>query len=73
MLVDYRLRNGLTGRNAIDSVRQALKINVPAIIITGDTAADRIKEAQAVDAMLMHKPASTRQLQRMMNTLLSDT
>jgi len=71
ILVDYRLRKGLTGRHAIDSVRKALGSKVPAIIITGDTAAERIKEAQAVDAMLMHKPASTRQLQRMMNTLLS--
>lgn len=71
MLVDYRLRDGLTGRNAIDDVRHAIGHKVPAIIITGDTAAERIKEAQAVDAMLMHKPASTRQLQRMMNSLLS--
>lgn len=71
ILVDYRLRNGLTGRHAIDSVRKALGFKVPAIIITGDTAAERIKEAQAVDAMLMHKPASTRQLRRMMNTLLT--
>ena len=72
MLVDYRLREGLTGRHAIDSVRAKLGFKVPAIIITGDTAAERIKEAQAVDAMLMHKPASTRQLQRMMNSLLSN-
>lgn len=71
MLVDYRLREGLTGRAAIHDIREALGHAVPAIIITGDTAADRIKEAQSVDAMLMHKPASTKQLQMMMHKLLN--
>jgi len=71
MLVDYRLRNERTGSEAIELISRHLKKNIPAIIITGDTAADRIKEAQAVDAILMHKPVSTKQLMRMMNHLLS--
>ena len=70
MLVDYRLKGGLTGRHAIAEVRKKLNKNIPAIIITGDTAAERIQEAQAVDAMLMHKPASTHQLQLMMRQAL---
>ena len=71
MLVDYRLQENKTGREAINSVRRSRKKNVPAIIITGDTASDRIKEAQAADAILLHKPVSTKQLMRMMNHLLS--
>ena len=71
MLVDYRLRDNKTGRDAIADIRQSLKQNTPAIIITGDTASERIKEAQAVDAILLHKPVSTKQLMRMMNHLLS--
>lgn len=70
LLVDYRLRDGQTGRDAIDQIRKHFARQVPAIIITGDTSTERIKEAQAVDALLLHKPASTRQLQRMMRKLL---
>jgi len=71
LLTDYRLREGLTGRDAIQDLRQHLKRQVPAIIITGDTGADLIQEAQSVDALLLHKPASTSQLQLMIRKLLN--
>jgi len=73
LLVDYRLREGKTGRDAIDTVRKHLSKHVPAIIITGDTASDRITEAQQSDALLLHKPASTSQLRRIMASMLSDS
>lgn len=72
LLVDYRLRENKTGREAIDDIRAYTKTHIPAIIITGDTGAERIIESQAADALLLHKPASTRQLQRMMRSVLSD-
>ncbi|RBP49079.1 ATP-binding response regulator [Arenicella xantha] len=70
LLVDYRLREGRTGREAIHDLRLHLGHHVPAIIITGDTGTERIIEAQSADALLLHKPASATQLQRMMQTLL---
>ena len=70
MLVDYRLREGKTGRDAINELRSTLPQSVPAIIITGDTGKDRIQEAQSVDALLLHKPASASQLQHMMRSIL---
>lgn len=73
MIVDYRLREGRTGREAIHSMREHLEHHVPAIIITGDTAADRIAEAQSSDALLLHKPASTSQLRRIMASMLNDS
>jgi len=72
MLVDYRLREGKTGRDAIDDLRAHTGRHIPAIIITGDTGAERIADAQAADALLLHKPASSTQLHRMMRNLLSD-
>ncbi len=69
-LVDYRLRHGRTGKDAIEALRAAIDPKLPAIIITGDTATERISEARAVDALLIHKPASVRQLSSMMQTLL---
>lgn len=70
LLVDYRLRDGVTGGETIQELRQKLNDTTPAIIITGDTATDRIKEAQSFDALLLHKPASTNQLRKMMQELL---
>ncbi|MFT4636159.1 MAG: signal transduction histidine kinase/CheY-like chemotaxis protein [Chitinophagales bacterium] len=70
MLVDFRLRENRTGRDAIEELRAHLEYEVPAIIITGDTDAKRISEAQSVAALLLHKPASTIQLQRMLQRLL---
>jgi len=70
LLVDYRLRENITGREAIKDIRAYLKCKVPAIIITGDTNANLVREAQSVDALLLHKPASACQLQRMLQRLL---
>lgn len=71
LLVDYRLREGKTGGDAIEKIRAHLNKHVPAIIITGDTASNRIAEAQSSDALLLHKPVSTRQLRHIMISILS--
>jgi signal transduction histidine kinase/CheY-like chemotaxis protein len=73
LLVDYRLREGKTGREAIKAIRAYLGKQIPAIIITGDTASNRIAEAQSSDALLLHKPVSTSQLRRIMTSMLSDS
>ena len=73
LIVDYRLREERTGREAITLLRDKLDANLPAIIITGDTAADRLREAQASDALLLHKPVSSSELQRTMASLLEKT
>lgn len=71
LIVDYRLREGKTGREAIILLREHLREDLPAIIITGDTAADRLREAQQSDAYLLHKPVATTELQKTMNSLLN--
>jgi two-component system, sensor histidine kinase len=71
LIVDYRLREEKTGREAITLLREKHRASLPAIIITGDTAADRLREAQASDALLLHKPVSTNELQRTMTSLLN--
>tara|TARA_R110002072_G_scaffold118775_1_gene251274 strand:- start:24668 stop:26395 length:1728 start_codon:yes stop_codon:yes gene_type:complete len=73
LIVDYRLREEKTGRGAIELLRDKLDVNLPAIIITGDTAADRLREAQTSDALLLHKPVSSSELQRTMASLLEKT
>ena len=56
ILVDYRLRNNQTGADAIKAINECLNTNTPAIIITGDTAPDRIQEAKKSGYPILHKP-----------------
>jgi len=62
IIADYRLRDERTGDEAINLVREEVNEDVPAMIITGDTSPERIKEANASGFMLLHKPVSTDEL-----------
>ena len=62
IISDYRLRNGEDGIATIERLRSEFNRDIPAILITGDTAPDRIREAAASDCLLMHKPVSNSRL-----------
>lgn len=70
LISDYRLRESHTGAQAVDLLRQALGAEVPALIVTGDTAAQRLREATASGIPLLHKPVSPAQLYRALLTSL---
>jgi two-component system, sensor histidine kinase len=57
MVVDYRLRDERTGVEAIAQVRAAFKVEIPALIVSGDTAPERLREVAASGHTLIHKPA----------------
>lgn len=67
LITDYRLREGITGAQVIAAMRerhiaimlQGQTRELPAIIITGDTAPERIREATRQTAILLHKPVNT--------------
>lgn len=61
---DYRLREQRTGAEAIAALRALLGNTLPALLITGDTAPERLREAQASGIPLLHKPVSPSQLYR---------
>ncbi|AGW93638.1 ATP-binding response regulator [Cupriavidus necator] len=73
ILADYRLRGHRTGQEALDAIRQRLGRHVPAIIITGDTAADRLRTAHAGGTALLHKPVEPQELQEAIDALLHAT
>jgi signal transduction histidine kinase/CheY-like chemotaxis protein len=56
IICDYRLRDGESGIDVIDRLRSEYNEIVPAILVTGDTAPDRLAEAQASGLILLHKP-----------------
>ncbi len=64
MVSDYRLREQRTGVAAISALRELLGADLPALLITGDTAPERLREAQASGIPLLHKPVASSQLYR---------
>ncbi len=54
-LVDFRLRDHDSGLNTIDRLRH-LYPGLPAIIISGDTAPDRLQQAKAAGVPILSKP-----------------
>ncbi len=62
VISDYRLREQSTGLEAIAALRKVLGDSLPALLITGDTAPNRLREAQAGGIPLLHKPVSPDQL-----------
>ncbi len=56
LIVDYRLRERETGADAIAAVRRQCGRLIPAMILTGDTAPERIREAKEAGCPLLHKP-----------------
>ena len=49
IICDYRLRGEENGIDVIRLIQSEYNQNLPAMLITGDTAADRLIEANAAD------------------------
>lgn len=64
IISDYRLRESQTGAQAIKRIRQVTGEVPPALLITGDTAPERLREAHESGIPLLHKPVSPNQLYR---------
>lgn len=69
IISDYRLRAGENGLRAIERVRARFSDRLPAILMTGDTAPDRLREASASGCFLMHKPISNARLRAAITNL----
>jgi CheY-like chemotaxis protein/anti-sigma regulatory factor (Ser/Thr protein kinase) len=74
IIADYRLRAGRTGIEAIRHIRARYGNRpIPSLLITGDTAPERLQEAEASGYRLLHKPVSTTQLQAVMDSYRPNT
>ena len=58
VISDYRLKEQRTGAQAIAALRAQVGSELPALIITGDTAPERLRDAKATGIPLLHKPVS---------------
>ena len=70
IITDFRLRHEETGKQVLQALRSTLGSMVPAIIMTGDTSPQRLRDAQSTSALLRHKPVSTGQLRDAITLLL---
>jgi signal transduction histidine kinase/ActR/RegA family two-component response regulator len=70
VISDYRLRGQRTGAEAIALLRAALGSPLPALLVTGDTAPQRLREAVDSGVALLHKPVSPALLHQRMAEVL---
>jgi len=72
IVADYRLKNGCTGIEAVRQIQAAFGSAIPGILVTGDTAADRLREAAASGLPILHKPVNGKQLQQLISQSLAN-
>jgi two-component system, sensor histidine kinase len=72
IISDYRLAHGRTGFELIDRLRHAYGADIPAFLISGDTAPDRLREARDGGYYLLHKPVMPITLRSVVSQLLRD-
>jgi CheY-like chemotaxis protein len=70
IISDFRLSDGETGPETIGRLRRAFGAPIPAFLITGDIAPERLREACAMGLQLLHKPVAPMALRAMLNQLL---
>ncbi len=71
IIADYRLRGGMNGIQAIDHIRALTKQSLPAVLVTGDTGAERLREVRESGITLLHKPVVVSQLSDTLSRLIT--
>jgi signal transduction histidine kinase/ActR/RegA family two-component response regulator len=71
-IVDYRLPSNKTALDAIAAIRATIGREVPAVIITGDTHPQRIREASSAGHPVMFKPVPPDALRAALRRLLDE-
>ena len=70
VISDYQLSDGQTGIEAIEELRKSLNLPIPAFLISGDMAPERMREARMSGYHLLHKPVRPRALRAMISQFL---
>lgn len=71
IICDYRLRLNENGIGVIQRLRMEYNDDIPAILITGDTAPDRLIEARESGLLLLHKPVPHGKLRAAIGNLMA--
>jgi two-component system, sensor histidine kinase len=65
ILCDLRLRDNENGIDTIRRIRQHLQEDVPAVLISGDTATVAVRQAHDQGFVLVHKPVPPEKLREL--------
>ena len=71
IICDYRLRAGENGIATIQRLQSEFNAEIPAMLVTGDTAPDRLREALESGFLLLHKPVPRGRLRAAIRNLMS--
>lgn len=70
LICDYRLRDDENGIDVIRRLQSEYNEEIPAVLMTGDTAPDRLAEAKASGFALLHKPVASAKLRAAIGNLM---
>jgi CheY-like chemotaxis protein/anti-sigma regulatory factor (Ser/Thr protein kinase) len=69
---DYRLRGEENGIQVVEMLRGEFNTDIPALLVTGDTAPDRLRDAEASGLPILHKPVNPARLRTLIANLLRE-
>jgi two-component system, sensor histidine kinase len=67
IIADLRLGDQRSGIEAVRILRDSLQANVAAVILSGDTASERIREVTSAGLAMLHKPLKAIRLRALLN------
>lgn len=71
IIADFRLRDHENGIEVIERIREEYNEKIKALLITGDTAPDRLQLTQTANVVVMHKPVEAKDLNTQIQALLT--
>ena len=71
IISDYRLKEGKTGTDAIRTIHKAYGEHIPALIMTGDIATDRLKDINNSNFQVLFKPVPPMKLRSFLRSIPS--
>jgi signal transduction histidine kinase len=71
LVCDYRLPQGMTAIHVIQRMRELWGADLPAVVLTGDTASETLNEIHGSGAILLHKPIAPIRLRAMVYFVLT--
>ena len=66
---DYRLKEGENGIDVVARLREEFNAQVPALLITGDTGIEQLREAEESGLHILHKPLNPSRLRALIANL----
>jgi signal transduction histidine kinase len=70
IICDYRLGSEESGLAAIEALRSEFNEDIPALLVTGDTGPERLREIEASGLGVLHKPVQEQALRDALGRLL---